>query len=314
MAQAVARPAAASRRRSGLARQEAAFGYLFLLPWLVGLTVFVIGPMIGAFVLSFTPYSLGRPLTFNGGANFVRAFTADPQFYNAVGRTLNWAVIYVPLSIVGALLTAMLLNQGLKGTNIFRTIFFMPHLVPIVASVYIWTYLLNPKYGLVNEILFRITHVDPGPGWFASKDWALPGLIILGLWAAIGGNQMLIFLAGLQGVPKDLYEVADLDGANGWQKFRNITLPMISPTVFFNLVLGIIAALQTFSNAFVATNGGPAYATWFYSLHIYASAFQFGEYGYAAALAVIFFLVLVVLTTIQFQLQKRWVYYGGEVK
>jgi multiple sugar transport system permease protein len=270
--------------------------------------------MLGAVVLSFTPYSLARPLEFNGVANFVRAFTNDPLFYGSVQRTLTYAIVYVPLAVVGALLVAMLLNQGLKLTNVFRTIFFLPHLVPIVATVYIWTYLLNPRYGLVNEILFRLFKLDPGPGWFASKDWALPGLIILALWAQIGGNMMLIFLAGLQGVPKDLYEVAALDGANGWQKFRNITLPMISPTLFFNLVLGIIGALQSFSNAFVATNGGPAYATWLYAVHIYKTGFDFGELGYACALAVIFFVVLVALTYGQFQLQKRWVYYAGEVK
>jgi multiple sugar transport system permease protein len=314
VAHAVARPTLARRRGSSLARQEAFFGYLFLFPWLIGLTVFVAGPMLGAIVLSFTPYSLARRLEFNGVDNFVRAFTSDPLFYGSVQRTLTYAIVYVPLAVVGALLVAMLLNQGLKLTNVFRTIFFLPHLVPIVATVYIWTYLLNPRYGLVNEALFRLFKLDSGPGWFASKDWAMPGLIILALWAQIGGNMMLIFLAGLQGVPKDLYEVASLDGANGWQKFRNITLPMISPTLFFNLVLGIIGALQSFSNAFVASNGGPAYATWLYALHIYKTGFDFGELGYACALAVIFFAVLVVLTYGQFQLQKRWVYYAGEVK
>lgn len=314
MAQAAARPTAAGRRRSGLARQEALYGYLFLLPWLIGLTVFVVLPMLGALMLSFTPYSLGRELTFNGFDNYVRAFTNDPQFFPSIGRTLNYALIYVPLSIVGALLVAMLLNQGLRWTNVFRTAFFLPHLIPIVASVFIWTYLLNPKYGLVNEVLFRLFKMDPGPGWFASKDFALPALIILALWGAIGGNQMLIFLAGLQGVPKDLYEVASLDGAGTIRKFVSITLPMISPTLFFNLVLGVIAAMASFSNAFVAANGGPAYATWLYALHIYFSAFQFGEYGYACALAMIFFLVLILLTYLQFQLQRRWVYYGGDVR
>jgi multiple sugar transport system permease protein len=311
---AIPRAIPARRRGSSLSRQEALFGYLFLLPWLIGLTVFVIIPIAGALLLSFTPYSLGRPLTFNGVDNYVRAFTDDPQFYNSIRRTFTWALSYIPLAVGGALMTAMLLNQGLKATNIFRTILFLPHLVPIVASVYIWTYLLNPKYGLVNETLFRLFKLDPGPGWFASKDWALPSLIILALWAQIGGNMMLIFLAGLQGVPKDLYEVADLDGANGLQRFWNITLPMISPTIFFNLVLGIIGALSSFSNAFVAANGGPAYATYLYALHIYKTGFEFSELGFACALAVIFFVLLSVLTYGQFQLQKRWVYYAGEVK
>jgi multiple sugar transport system permease protein len=314
VARAVAAPTLAKRRRSGLARQEALFGYLFLLPWLIGLTVFVAIPILGAVLLSFTPYSLGRPVTFNGVDNYVRAFTNDAQFYNAIQRTFTWALSYIPLAVGGALMTALLLNQGLKATNVFRTIFFLPHLVPIVASVYIWTYLLNPKYGLINEALFRLTHIDPGPGWFASKEWALPSLVLLALWGAIGGNMMLIFLAGLQGVPKDLYEVAELDGANALHRFWHITLPMISPTVFFNLVLGIIGALSSFSNAFVATTGGPAYSTWLYALHIYQTGFQFSELGYACALAMIFFVILTILTVAQFQLQKRWVYYAGEVK
>jgi multiple sugar transport system permease protein len=314
VARAASQAIPARRRGSSLARQEAFWGYVFLVPWLIGLSVFVVIPLAGAILLSFTPYSLGRPLTFNGVANYARAFTDDPQFYNSIQRTFTWALSYIPLAVGGALGTAMLLNQGLKGTNVFRTIFFLPHLVPIVASIYIWSYLLNPKYGLINEALFRVFRLDPGPGWFASKDWALPSLVLLALWAQIGGNMMLIFLAGLQGVPKDLYEVADLDGANGWQRFRNITLPMISPTIFFNLVLGIIGALSSFSNAFVATNGGPAYATYLFALHIYKTAFDFSELGYASTLAVIFFILLSVLTYGQFWLQRRWVYYAGEVK
>jgi multiple sugar transport system permease protein len=196
VAQAAARPTVATRRRSGLVRQEAIYGYLFLLPWLIGLSIFVVLPMLGALMLSFTPYSLGRELTFNGVDNYARVFTNDPQFFNSVRRTMTYALIYVPLSIVGALLVAMLLNQGLKATNVFRTAFFLPHLIPVVASVFIWTYLLNPKYGLVNEALFRLFQLDPGPGWFASKDWAMTALIMLALWGAIGGNQMLIFLPG----------------------------------------------------------------------------------------------------------------------
>jgi multiple sugar transport system permease protein len=302
------------RRRSSLARQEALFGYLFLLPWIIGFVVFIAGPMLASFALSTTIFSLGREPRFVGLFNFTRAFTEDPQFYNSILRTAQWALLYVPLAIVGALLVAVLLNQGLRGTNFYRTFFFLPHLTPIVASVFIWIYLFQPKFGLINEVIFQVFRIDPGPGWLSSKEWALPALVIMALWGAVGGNMMMIFLAGLQGVPKDLYEVAAIDGANGWQRFRNITLPMISPTLFFNLVLGMIAALQAFNNAFIATSGGPAYATWFYALHIYTTAFQFGEMGFASALAVIFFVVLVSLTALMFRLQRRWVYYAGEVK
>lgn len=213
----------------------------------------------------------------------------------------------------GALLTAILLNQGLRFTNIYRTIFFLPHLTPVVASVFIWRWLLNPKFGFVNEMLWRLFHIQ-GPGWFGSKEWAMPALVLVALWGIIGGNMMMIFLAALQGVPKEFYEVGEIDGAGLWHRFRHITLPMISPTTFFNTVLAIIGALQTFTSAFVATQGGPAYATWFYALHIYATAFNYTEMGYASALAWIFFVVLVTFTFIQFRASSRWGYYAGEVK
>ncbi len=289
------------------------YGYLFLLPWIIGFVVFVGGPMIASLVLSFTKYNIVKPPTFIGLENFTRAFSKDPLFWSSIGRTFLYAVLVVPLGVTGALLTAMLLNQGLRGTNIYRTVFFLPHLTPAVASIFVWTWLLNPSFGFVNEMLFRIAHIT-GPGWFGDKAWAIPSLVLIALWGTIGGNMMMIFLAGLQGVPKDLYEVASIDGATSWNRFWNITLPMISPTLFFNTVLAIIGALQSFTNAFVATGGGPAYATYFYALHIYNTAFSYSEMGYASALAWLFFLVLVSFTYLQFWASKRWVYYAGEVK
>ncbi len=305
--------AVTARRRWSLARQEAMYGYLFLLPWIIGFVVFVVIPMLATVFLSLTTYSIVKPPIFIGLENFVNAFTEDSLFWPSMGRTFQWAILFVPLAIGGALMTAVLLNQGLRFTNIYRTIFFLPHLTPIVASLYIWTWLLQPQFGFVNELLWQAFRVQ-GPGWFGSKEWAMPSLILVALWGAIGGNMMMIFLAGLQGVPKELYEVAAIDGANLWQRFWNITLPMISPVLFFNLVLGIIGALQTFTNAFVATDGGPAYATWFFALHIYQKAFAFSEMGYASALALIFFVVLVAFTYINFKMSAHWVYYAGEVK
>ncbi len=301
------------RRRSRLARQEALFAYIFLAPWIVGLVVFVAGPMLASLYLSFTSYSIVKPPQLIGLANFVRAFTNDPLFWSSLGRTFTYAVVVVPVGVGGALLLALLLNQGLRATNLYRTIFFLPHLTPIVASIFIWTWLLNPQFGFVNELLWRIARIQ-GPGWFGTPEWAIPALILVAVWGIIGGNMMMIFLAGLQGVPRELYEVASIDGANAWEKFRNITFPMISPTVFFNTVLAIIGALQTFTSAFVATQGGPAYATYFYALHIYNTAFSFTEMGYASALAWLFFVVLVTFTFIQFRASSRWVYYAGEVK
>jgi len=296
-----------------MARQEAIYAYVFLAPWLVGLFGLVIGPMIASLVLSFHSYNIVAPPTFVGLDNFRRAFFEDPRFWPSLGVTFTYAAVVVPCGVGGALLVALLLNQGLRATNLYRTFFFLPHLTPVVASVYIWAWLLNRQFGFVNEVLWRIARIE-GPGWLTSKEWALPALMMMALWGIIGGNMMMIFLAGLQGVPKELYEVASIDGANPWSRFWNITLPMISPTLFFNAVLAVIGALQTFTSAYVATQGGPAYATWFYALHIYTTAFNYTEYGYASALAWIFFVVLVSFTFLQFRASTRWVYYAGEVK
>jgi multiple sugar transport system permease protein len=301
------------RVKSSMARQEAIFAYVFLLPWIIGFVVFVAGPILASLGLSLTQYNIVKPPVFIGLANYVRAFTDDPLFFPSILRTFEYAVVIVPLGVGGALLVAVLLNQSLRFTNIYRTVFFLPHLTPVVASIFIWTWLLNPQFGFVNEVLFRLFHII-GPGWFNSKEWAIPSLILVALWGIIGGNMMMIFLAGLQGVPKDLYEVASIDGASTWRRFWNITLPMISPTLFFNTILAVIGALQTFTTAFVATNGGPAYASWFYALHIYATAFTFSEMGYAASLAWLFFIVLVGFTFVQFRASTRWVYYASEVE
>jgi multiple sugar transport system permease protein len=203
----------------------------------------------------------------------------------------------------------MLLNQKVRGTPFFRTLFFLPSLLPIVASTVLWAWLLQPDWGLVNGVLYQIgIH---GPRWFASTEWAIPGLISLALWTTIGGPRMIIFLAGLQGVPDELYDAAAIDGASRWQRFRHVTLPMITPTIFFNLVLGIIGALQVFTSAYVATAGGPAYATWFYAVNIYYQAFQYFNMGYAAALSWLFAVLIITLTWFQFRMSRSWVYYAG---
>lgn len=298
---------------SGLARQEALYAYLFLLPWILGFVGFVAGPMVASLFLSLTRYNIVKDPVFVGLENYYQALFRDPLFWSSLGRTFLYAAVVVPTGVTGALLTALLLNQGLRGTTLYRTLFFLPHLTPVVAAVFIWSWLLNPSFGLVNEVLWQLFRIK-GPVWLGSKEWAIPSLILIALWGIIGGNLMMIFLAGLQGVPKELYEVAEIDGANAWQRFWNVTLPMISPTLFFNTVLAIIGALQTFTLAFVATQGGPAYATWFYALHIYTNAFNYFELGYAAALAWLFFVVLVTFTYLQFRFATRWVYYAGEVK
>jgi len=301
------------RWSSPAARREAIVAYTLLLPWILGFVCFVAGPILASLYLSLTTYNIAQPPEFVGLGNFVQALTQDPLFWGSLERTFLYAVIVVPLGVSGALLVAVLLNQGLRMTSIYRALFFLPHLTPFVAAVFIWEWLLDPTFGFINNVIWSISHVQ-GPGWFSSPDWAMPALIMIAFWAIIGGDMMLIFLAGLQGVPQELYEVAALDGAGVWHRFWNITLPMISPTLFFNSILAVIGALQTFTTAFVATGGGPSYATYFYALHIYNTAFSFTEMGYASALAWIFFIILIIFTFIQFRASKSWVYYAGEVK
>jgi len=294
-------------------RREALQGYMLLSPWLVGFLVFTLGPMIASLVLSLTDYSLIRKPTFVGMGNYARALTDDDLFWSSLGRTFYYAWLTVPLATIGAILLAALLNKDLLGTTIYRTFFFLPHLTPIVAAALLWKWILQPDFGPVNLLLFRLTGIE-GPKWFGSPEWALPGLVIMSLWMTIGGNRMMVFLAGMQGVPQEYYEAAEIDGANVWHKFRHVTMPMISPTIFFNVVLGIIGALRVFGAAFIATRGGPAYATWFYALHIYSNAFEYFHMGYACALSWLFLLVMFFFTYIQFRSSARWVYYEGEVR
>jgi multiple sugar transport system permease protein len=296
--------------RSALESNEAKWGYIFLLPWLIGLIVFIIGPIIASAYFSLTEYTVLSPPQWIGIANYQKAFFDDKQFWPSLSRTLTYSLAVVPFGLLGSLALAMLLNQGVKGTNIFRTIFFLPSLTPAVALAVLWTWLFHPSVGPINLILswFGIE----GPGWLGSKDWAMSALIIISLWAAVGGNNMLIFLAGLQGVPQELYEAADIDGARAWAKFRHVTLPLISPTLLFNLILGVIGALKVFTLAFVATQGGPSYATWFLALHIYRQAFEYFRMGYGSALAWVFVVLLLVFTYLQMNWSRRWVYYAGE--
>lgn len=293
-------------------RREALEGYLYLLPWLLGFVIFTAGPMLVSLYLSFTEYRVTSPPSFIGLQNYTTAFFDDDLFWSSLGRTFYFALVSVPVGLIGSLLLAMLLNQGLRGTSVFRTVFFLPGLTPIVATALVWTILLQPETGIINYAL-RLLSIE-GPKWFGSVKWAIPGLILMTTWRTLGSNRMIIFLAGLQGVPDSLYDAAAIDGANSWHRFLNVTLPMISPTLFFNLVLGIIGALQVFAAAMIATQGGPARATWFFALHIYSQAFEYFEMGYGSALAWLFLLIVLFFTFIQFRMSDRWVYYEGEVR
>jgi multiple sugar transport system permease protein len=283
--------------------------YLYLLPWILGLIIFWVGPIIASFYFSFNAYDVLTPPQWVGLANYRKAFFDDQLFWPSLGRTLKYSGIVVPLGLMGSLSLAALLNRGVKGTNIYRTMFYIPRLAPAVATAMLWKWLFNPSLGPINTALGWVG--IEGPGWMTRKEWAMPAIIIMNLWASVGGNTMLIFLASLQGVPQSLLEAAEIDGAGGWHKFRHVTLPMISPTILFNLVLGVIGALKVFTSAYVATEGGPSYATWFYALHIYRHSFQYYRMGYGAALAWIFVVVVLFFTWIQMSLSNRWVYYEG---
>jgi multiple sugar transport system permease protein len=284
---------------------------MFLTPWLIGFFGLFIGPGLYSLYLSLTKYDVLSAPTFVGLQNYINMFTDDDLFWPSLGRTAYYAVVSVPLSVIGSMTLAILLNTKLRGVTVYRTLFFMPSLVPLVASIVLFKVLLNSDFGLVNTTLRGLGMENP-PGWFGDRHWAIPSLVLIRLWASLGGTQMIIFLAGLQGIPTELYDAAAIDGANSWQSTRHVTIPLLTPTIFFNTVLGIIGAMQTFAAAFIATEGGPGFATWFFALHIWKQAFDYFNMGYAAALAWFFALIIVILTLIQMRLSKRFVFYYGE--
>jgi multiple sugar transport system permease protein len=289
--------------------RRALWGYVFIAPWLIGLAVFVAGPIVASLYLSFTTYDMLSAPSWVGLANYHRAFFEDPLFWPSLGRTFYFAIVFVPLSLIGSLGLAMLLNQGMRATNLFRTAFFLPSLTPGVALSVLWLWLLHPKLGPVNQVL-QLVGLGGFP-WLTDSSTVIPSIILISLATSTGGGGMLIFLAGLQGVPRELEEAATVDGAGRWTKFRHVTLPMITPTLFFNLILGIIGALQVFTVALVATTGGPNYGSWFIALHIYEQAFPYLRLGYGATLAWIFLVIVLLLTLINFAFSRRWVFYRG---
>lgn len=302
---------ASSARGSRAARREALTGILWASPWLVGFVVFTLGPVLASLYLSFNDYTIASTPRWVGFENFSRAITGkDALFWPSVERTFHYALIMVPVGITGSLLIALALNQHLKLTPFLRTSYFLPSLTPVVAAALIWSWLYDPDFGAINWLL-SLAHLH-GPKWLADPDVALNALIIVALWSTVGGGTMIIFLAGLQNVPAELHEAAQIDGAGRWTRFVHVTFPMISPTVLFNLVIGIVGALQVFALAVVATNGGPNYATWFFIVHLYQNGFQDFDMGYASALAWIFLVIVLALTVLNVRLSKTWVYYEGD--
>ncbi len=289
-------------------RRETIAFYLCIAPWLIGFLIFVLGPMIASLYLSLTRWDLLSPARFVGAANYREIFVDDPLFWKSLRITLVYTAVYVPLDLVGGLLAALLLNQKIRGLGLFRTVYYLPSVLAGVAYVVMWMWLFNPQAGLINTLL-RYVGIQ-GPRWLQDPRWALPALVMMGLWGI--GRSMVIFLAGLQDVPPELHEAAAIDGAGRWQSFWRITLPLLTPSILFNVIFGIITTFQTFTSAFIATNGGPLDATLFYVLYLYRKAFQYFEMGAASAMAWVLFVLVLCCTLLIFRTSGRWVFYRAE--
>lgn len=285
-------------------------GYLFIMPVVLGLLIFTIGPMIASFYFSFTKFPILKSPEWVGFGNYIKMLTKEKYFWQAVKVTVTYAVTAVPLGILGSFLLALLLDQRLKGIAFFRTCFYMPTIVPALASAVLWGWLLNPDYGLVNAILRRLSL--PTSTFLSDPKTALGSLVLMSLWGVGGG--MVIYLAGLQSISQQLYEAGKIDGANAFQLFRHITMPLMTPTIFFNLVMGLIGAFQYFTGAFVLTAGGPLFSTYFYNLMLYERAFKWVQMGMASAMAWFLLVVVLILTLLVFRSSSMWVFYETEVK
>jgi multiple sugar transport system permease protein len=303
-----------ARLRRGLRRRgsrEALLGVLFALPWIIRLLTLHLYPILAAIYYSFTRYAMVQAPQWVGLNNYVTIFTRDRLPLQALYNSLYYSIGAVPLQLCLALFLAILLIQRIHGLSFFRSVFFIPTIVPTVASSILWLWLLNSRIGLVNEVL---VHVGlPRIQWLSSPRWVKPAFILMSLWGI--GWDTVIFVAGLQNISRHLYEAAEMDGAGLWARFRNVTLPMLSPTIFFNLVMGIIGSLQIFGPAFVilrgAGEGGPQNAALFYVLYIFRQGFQYFEMGYASALAILIFAVILAMTAMVFKSSALWVYYEG---
>ncbi|MGQ9556227.1 MAG: carbohydrate ABC transporter permease, partial [Anaerolineae bacterium] len=282
---------------------------LYIFPWLFGFFTLTLGPFVASFVLSFTKWEVLSPPVFNGLANYKRIFLDDPLPLKALYNTAYYVFLGVPSGLVLALALAILLNQRVIGLPFYRTVFYLPAVTSGVASAILWLGLFDARFGIINTLL-RQVGID-GPRWLGSTTWSKPALVIMRLWYV--GNSVVIFLAGLQGVPQHLYEAAEVDGGSFLAKTWHITVPMMTPTIFFNLVMGIIGSFQVFTSSYVMTGGGPANSTLFYVLYLYRNAFVYFQMGYASALAWLFFLVILAFTAVQLVGSRYWVYYEEPV-
>jgi len=289
-------------------RHSLLVGLLFISPWIVGFLAFTVFPVCASMYYSFCDYDVLSKPVWIGALNY-RDMLTDNVFWKSLYNTFYYAAISLPLGLIVALLVAVLLNQKVKGRSVFRAIFFLPSLIPVVASSMAWLWILNGNFGILNHAL-EWFHIK-GPQWLADPKWTKPSLILMALWGC--GNGMVIYLAALQDVPRSLYEAAEIDGASAWVKFRHVTVPMISPVIYFNLIMGIIGSLQIFANAYIMLGGGgPNRSALFYAVYLYQNAFDYQQMGYASAMAWGLFLIILLLTWIATRSSRKLIFYAGE--
>ncbi|MCL6458493.1 MAG: sugar ABC transporter permease [Gorillibacterium sp.] len=293
--------------RLNTAKRSALNFHFYTLPWVLGFLCFTLGPMIYSLYLSFTDAKMGSGGKFVGFKNYITMFTTDDLFFKSLGNTAVYALVSISLGLLFSFLLACLLNCRLKGVGIFRTLYYLPSVISGVSTILLWGWIFNPSYGLLNYAL-SLLGIE-GPGWLSDPNWAMGAIIIMSFYS-IGGN-MIIFLAGLQDIPQELYECAALDGAGLFARTFRITLPMISPVLLFNLIMGIIGGLQVFNQPYILTQGGPKYSTYTYVMHLFANAFQYFKVGYGASLAWILFLITLFFSMIVIRTSSYWVFYSG---
>ncbi len=302
-------PATKVKKRRSLLWSEARDGYLFILPWVFGFIIFTAGPMLASLYISFTRWEIVTPSVWVGSAQYVKLFN-DDRFWLSLYNTSYYVFIGVPLHLFFALLAALAVNLNLRGIHFFRTAYYVPSLTPVVANSILWVWIFHPEWGLANAFLEWIGL--EGLYWLQDPRLAKPALIVMSFWSI--GGQMVILLAGLKGIPMELYEAAAIDGANWWSRFWRVTLPLLTPALFFNLIIAIIGAFQVFTQAYIMTEGGPNYSTLFYLLYLFRAAFENFRMGYASAMAWVLFIIVLTFTALQFMLSDRWVFYEGDVR
>jgi multiple sugar transport system permease protein len=294
-------------KAGNIKRSQLKWGYLFISPCIFGLLAFNFGPIFFSLFMGFTRWDIVRPAEFIGIQNYTEILH-DPLVGLSLRVTIYYTLLSVPLITIVSFLAAVLLNTGVRGISIFRTIFYIPSIVPVVASSAIWMYIFDPMFGLLNSII-RALGLPP-QSFIYSREGVIPGLALMAVWGA--GNTVVIYLAGLQGISRQLYEAADLDGANAVQRFFHITVPLMTPIIFFNMIMAMIGAMQTFTHAYIMTSGGPNNASLFYSLLLYRTAFSFQRMGYASAMSWILFIIIALLTFVVFRSSDRWVFYENK--